>query len=449
MKFLLAIVIALMPTLAFAQAQLPPLRHLNSNDITTALGYTPQPAPVGPLTSGNLVVGAGASQVQDSSAVSIANIAAGLTINPAASSLISSINSTQSLHGTPGSSDTGFSLGVAGTANLINITNDDVNVGSGFGSALTIFHDYGGSNMTGGRNSLQVYSVFTGTSNAGNTNHFYVGALFDSHAKASDGGTNTSSGAKGAMFGFNPQAILENGATNFAEVTGGEVNVGAQAGSSVKYKNTLSLVNLSSDAVAGAVYDTSLAISAEMGAIGVANGILFGDMNGAQPVSTSGTLINLTGTPTIANGINISGAVISGNAFASPNFTLSGNGFISLTAGGYSTVPVISFANCASNCGFYAPASGQMVMVVSGSDVWDFAKTTSGRFTFHDRVDLATNILSNVGGITLVSAALTVGASQISLGSTTSAASSCGSLTGAAGCMVINVAGTTRNVPFF
>lgn len=46
-------------------------------------------------------------------------------------------------------------------------------------------------------------------------------------------------------------------------------------------------------------------------------------------------------------------------------------------------------------------------------------------------------------------AAPTVAASQVGLGSTVVASSFCGSLAGAAGCLVINVAGTTRYVPYY
>lgn len=52
-------------------------------------------------------------------------------------------------------------------------------------------------------------------------------------------------------------------------------------------------------------------------------------------------------------------------------------------------------------------------------------------------------------GHVFTAAAPTVAAAQVGLGSTTAASSSCGSIAGAAGCLVINVAGTTRNVPYF
>ncbi len=49
----------------------------------------------------------------------------------------------------------------------------------------------------------------------------------------------------------------------------------------------------------------------------------------------------------------------------------------------------------------------------------------------------------------MTAAAPTVAASQIGFGGTTAAASNCGSLAGATGCVVINVAGTTRYVPYY
>jgi hypothetical protein len=50
---------------------------------------------------------------------------------------------------------------------------------------------------------------------------------------------------------------------------------------------------------------------------------------------------------------------------------------------------------------------------------------------------------------TATSAAPTVSTSQIGYGGTTAASSSCGSLSGAAGCVVINVAGTAHYIPYY
>jgi hypothetical protein len=46
-------------------------------------------------------------------------------------------------------------------------------------------------------------------------------------------------------------------------------------------------------------------------------------------------------------------------------------------------------------------------------------------------------------------AAPTVAAAQVGFGSTVAATGNCGTLSGDAGCLVINVAGTTRYVPYY
>jgi hypothetical protein len=55
----------------------------------------------------------------------------------------------------------------------------------------------------------------------------------------------------------------------------------------------------------------------------------------------------------------------------------------------------------------------------------------------------------NTPGAVLTAAAPTAGAGQIGYGSTVAAAANCGSLAGSAGCIVTNVAGTTRYVPYY
>ena len=48
-----------------------------------------------------------------------------------------------------------------------------------------------------------------------------------------------------------------------------------------------------------------------------------------------------------------------------------------------------------------------------------------------------------------VGAAATVSAGQIAYGGTTAAATNCGSLSGAAGCIVENIAGATHYTPYY
>lgn len=82
--------------------------------------------------------------------------------------------------------------------------------------------------------------------------------------------------------------------------------------------------------------------------------------------------------------------------------------------------------------------------VSPAADDTDFLGTSTLRWQA-----LALSRLATVGGVVATAAAPTVAAAQIGFGSTVTASTSCGSLAGASGCMVINVAGTPRNVPFY
>ncbi len=202
--------------------------------------------------------------------------------------------------------------------------------GQGFLDGLQINHYFGGAAMTGGRQSLIVNSQLRAASNATNANRNYPAAVFFSSAVASDGGTNTAGypTSKGAMFGINPVAVLYPGATNFLELAGSETNISAQTGSSTWYKVGFSIVPLSTDAVQGAVYDAALAMSAQTGAVGWKNGILFGPMNGQQPIAAAGSLIATNGASTITNGIDFSSYTFTGKAFKSNGFSVDGSGNI-------------------------------------------------------------------------------------------------------------------------
>jgi fibronectin-binding autotransporter adhesin len=200
----------------------------------------------------------------------------------------------------------------------------------------TIVHQYGGSNITGGRQSLYVYSLLNGATNWGNGNNQYVGAVFNSQAVTSDGGTGLVAGvsAKGGIFPLSTIAALNAGAVNFNEL-GNEFDVSARAGSSVVYKNGLSIVALADDAVRGSSYDAALSISSQSSSsIGWKNGILFSAANNGHAVGTDGCLICTQDSRAVTTGLDFSSYTITGNFLRGPagNFTVTGAGNIG-TAG--------------------------------------------------------------------------------------------------------------------
>lgn len=198
-----------------------------------------------------------------------------------------------------------------------------------FVNGPTIVHQYGGSNITGGRQSFYVYSLLNGATNFGNGNNQYIGAVFNSQASTSDGGTGPAlADAKGGIFPLNTIAALNAGATNFQEL-GIEFDVSARAGSSVFYKNGVSIVSLADDAVRGSGYDAALSISSQSSSsIGWANGILFSAANNGHAVGADGCLMCTKDAWTVAKGIDFSSYTITGNFLRGPagNFTVTGAG---------------------------------------------------------------------------------------------------------------------------
>jgi hypothetical protein len=139
--------------------------------------------------------------------------------------------------------------------------------------------------MKGGRSAATFQSTLTATS--GNASlgvqPFYTVANFWLTMNATDGGTApTLFGGVGEAIAINPQTILAAGATNYLEMSTGEINMAAVAGSSVARKFDIKIVPLAADAVQGSVADAAIKFGGA-GTAGRKNGLLFGgDISGWQ-----------------------------------------------------------------------------------------------------------------------------------------------------------------------
>lgn len=107
-----------------------------------------------------------------------------------------------------------------------------------------------------------------------------------------------------------------------------------------------------------------------------------------------------------------------------------------------------------------APGSGGQIRVTTnneGTIIADFndnGNTTFGSNTNAGyRVDVQGTLratgLATLNNALFTAAAPTVAASQVGLGGTVTANTNCGTLASSAGCLVINVAGTTRYIPYY
>lgn len=169
----------------------------------------------------------------------------------------------------------------------------------------------------------------------------YGAATFIAQAEVNDNGT--SGTAHGSLFGFNPLVNLGSNATFWVSIVGGEIDVAAQAGSSLLHKIGLQIVQTSIDGTVASISNVAYLIGNQNGAQGWDVGYCFGGATGHNPMRTTGTLIGTwagnatqpnTGAGaygTVATGIDFSAYTITGNFLNSTGFSVSGSGAIVCT----------------------------------------------------------------------------------------------------------------------
>jgi hypothetical protein len=238
----------------------------------------------------------------------------GLTITPAALTPNQGLVIAQNGAGT---------VGPAFSYNPISIT-DNLASGGNTVDGLSVFLGLAGSAINGARQAFQSVLWLTAPTSPTNPNRNYVAGVFTAQAISNDGGG--AGTEKGSIFSINPVATLSSSAINMAECSGGEVDLSCALGSSVLDKYGWKIVQEATDKVAGSRNDAGLFFGNQPGAVGWGTLIQVGDGLNASPLKTTGAMLAIKGAPAIANGIDLSGATISGSAFKSPGFSVGGSG---------------------------------------------------------------------------------------------------------------------------
>ena len=196
--------------------------------------------------------------------------------------------------------------------NKITVSSDDVavsgdmslfpHVGGPFHNALSIEHDYGGSNMTGGVNSFVVDSQFMAPTNAGNANRNYTSSAGLMTVYSGDGGVNDlgyvppNGHSAGGFFGSWSYALALPSAQHLLALQGKEINVAAEAGATGWLKEALALGPESVDAAAF-THNIIMSISGKSTTPTFDTGISFNDFHGASPFTADAALIKVDGHP--------------------------------------------------------------------------------------------------------------------------------------------------------
>ena len=235
--------------------------------------------------------------------------------------------------------------GAIAAVNNMSINNDAVDATAPGGLYdLFLGHNLtGGSTAKGGRTTLGSLLEVTGTTgNLAAANAFYVsnGAL--AWANVNDNGTSMT--PSGNLFAANDVAQLQTGATFWKSLVGREIDLLAQTGTSVAYKEGLKIVQQAGDRVRGSVEDWEIGFEGQADAsnVGAKMLISIGGSEGYWPLASTGTIwgtnTSAMGGPSYAaaKGIDWTAIAFSGNAFASPGWSVDGSGnmvVLKLTSG--------------------------------------------------------------------------------------------------------------------
>ena len=403
-------------------------------------------APYLPLSGGTM---AGPIAMGGNAITGIGN----LTLTPASASL----NGLTVIESPAGTVSSTFNF-----INGINISNWNVNAGSDLAAAVGVQTLINGANAQAGNAMLGFMSDVDWYADAGvNNKSSYTGIIGLGRVKGSPTGTNF------VMEGVNGNVAIDAGKVlpTGGSLVGIESDVTAASGSLVGtttrragYQLTLGPTDAAqaTDADAGILFNTT---TSNTNTLGWVNGWLL-DFRQGQIISTTGCVVcaYVGSTPTVSKGIDISNLTITGNAWASPSASISGAGgatFAKLGVGVAAPSAVLAQFHGGTNANVVL-LSGTSPTLEAINDALNARESlviqaTTLTLDGSSGVTLAAseNFTIPSGGLILGAVAPTVSSNQIGYGSTVAAATSCGSLSGAAGCIVVNIAGTPHYVPYY
>ena len=241
----------------------------------------------------------------------------GVQVSPTGSTLDAAINTIQTAHGSAGSTN----------LNDFKISSDDAAITGGvFLNGWEFEHHFGGNALTGGRETMQVYSFLdTASSVTSPGNTFFVSGVFVMSQQATYSCSGTCPTPNGQFFAINP--YIQNTGHAASEMTGGEVDTDIQTGSTVVQKYGWKIQQVATDKVAGSTNDAALYFSNASGAVGWKNLFQIDTVAGAYPVQTAGTIFDL-GTGTVTNIFNAANVTCTGSSFTLPGFSIDCSGNI-------------------------------------------------------------------------------------------------------------------------
>jgi len=246
------------------------------------------------------------------------------------------------------------------TFNRILVMNDACDVNGAAGgqtksNGFMVYHQFGGSSMTGGRHAIYGVAQLINASKSSNEDRNYVGVQGQAISWVNDNGT--SDVKAGALIGISSISDLQGNATHFMNVSACEMNTTVAASTAPGYRSILQCASRDDDR--GVHFDGMVCLSdISSSSNGLwNNGILIGAFHSAHPIRTTGSIMATTGGATIANGINLSSYTITGSVIKGTSANLTETALIitaatasvSLGLPGTASTPFIDFNSSANN----------------------------------------------------------------------------------------------------
>ena len=192
---------------------------------------------------------------------------------------------------------------------------------------------FGGSTVNDGRDAISAVVELT-SSTVSNTYKYYGAINTAGIGAANDGGT--SGAPAGTMYGAGFLASIRNNATYWFGLSGAEIDMDLESGSSAANKYGLGIIQWPTDAVKGSNVDAAILLANNPGAVGWSYGILLHNLSGQFPLASTATLIGST-AGTISNGIDLSAVTVTNDIlkWSGGTYYLSGAGVASLATASF------------------------------------------------------------------------------------------------------------------
>jgi hypothetical protein len=210
-----------------------------------------------------------------------------------------------------------------------------------------------------------------------------------------------------------------------------------------------SAVTLQSSDVAAVEQDLRNSATPNFAGLVIGGNISVSGTSALTNATISGTL-GITGLITTTAGITgnlpVAGAVQATGATST--FTCGGCGGYAATFTTTGTNPGVSISSGSGNSILGVSTGAQSALLIDSSGSCQI-RSNWGILCSGGANDLRPSGSPTFAGVTYTTAAPTVSMGQVGFGGSFVASSSCGTLAGAAGCLVINVAGITHYVPYY